>query len=90
MKRHRVVGQPAEQVGREKSTGESKLPTEVKGNQQQLVRPAWVDDGLFEETRSLWSKRSGRPLSETEVLEILLTVKRMAMVLLKRAHEEES
>ena len=41
------------------------------------VRPAWVDDALFAETREVWEHLYGRTLTDGEVSEILWSVGRL-------------
>jgi hypothetical protein len=39
--------------------------------------PAWVDELLMAETRAVWEPVYGQPLTDDEVLEILLSVGRL-------------
>ena len=44
---------------------------------------AWITDDLVRYTQEVWSEYSDRPISEDEAVEMLLSVKRLAEVLLK-------
>ncbi len=55
---------------------------------------AWISDELLAKTRTVWSKEYGRVISESEAIEILVNVKRLAEVLLgpqwrKSSHERD-
>lgn len=54
------------------------------------VRPlsmAWITDDLLVETQDVWSEVYGRPVDETEAIEILMNAKRFAEVLIQAARE---
>lgn len=42
----------------------------------------WITQELFAETRQVWSKEYGRIISDEEVVEILVNVRRLAEALL--------
>ena len=42
----------------------------------------WITDELFAETRRVWSKAYGRTITDEEVVEILVNVRRLAEALL--------
>jgi hypothetical protein len=48
---------------------------------------AWISDELLARTIDVWSTNYGRPISEDEVVEILMNVKRLAEVLLEARKE---
>ena len=57
------------------------------------VRPAsmrWLSDERIAEARRVWSKASGRVISEDEAVEILTNVRRLAEVLLHAEEEKQS
>ena len=41
------------------------------------VRPEWVDDTLFAETKTIWEPIYGHGLTDSEVVEILLSFGRL-------------
>lgn len=45
----------------------------------------WVSESLFMETRRVWSRAYGREVSDTEAIEILVNVRRLAETLLNAA-----
>ena len=45
----------------------------------------WVSESLFMETRRVWSRAYGREVSDTEVIEILVNVRRLTETLLNAA-----
>ncbi|MBL8812521.1 MAG: hypothetical protein JNM43_20320 [Planctomycetaceae bacterium] len=45
----------------------------------------WVSEVLFAETRRVWSRAYGREISDSEVIEILVNVRRLAETLLNAA-----
>ena len=50
------------------------------------VRPpgaGWITDEMIEDTRRHWSPRYGYELSDTEAVEILMNIKRLAQVLIR-------
>jgi len=57
-------------------------PGETAGH---LVPPeqGWITGELIEDTRRVWSKRYGRPITSEEAVEILVNVKRVAEAFLK-------
>ncbi len=50
---------------------------------------AWVSDSLLEDTRRVWSRQYGRPVSAEEAVEILMNVKRLAEVIVQAYDEGE-
>jgi hypothetical protein len=45
----------------------------------------WVSEVLFTETHRVWSRAYGREISDSEVIEILVNVRRLAETLLNAA-----
>jgi hypothetical protein len=45
----------------------------------------WVSESLFIETRRVWTRAYGREVSDCEVIEILVNVRRLAETLLNAA-----
>ncbi len=54
---------------------------------ERAPRPAWVSDALLAETIEVWTDAYGRPISESEALEILDNVKRLGEALLAAKRE---
>ncbi len=57
------------------------------------VRPLstqWLSDKRIAEARRVWSKASGRVISEDEAVEILTNVRRLAEILLHAEEEKEN
>jgi hypothetical protein len=63
------------------------LATPDDTNQQEDVRSfhPWISEVLFTETRRVWSRAYGREISDSEVIEILVNVRRLAETLLNAA-----
>lgn len=45
----------------------------------------WVSESLFIETRRVWTRAYGRDVTDTEVIEILVNVRRLTETLLNAA-----
>jgi hypothetical protein len=72
---------------RTKSRGEPTVEEEstrpkISGVDEAIHRNPWITRELFEENRRVWSKEYGHELSDDEVLEILLNIRRLAEALL--------
>ncbi|MFM8215879.1 MAG: hypothetical protein ACKN82_14730 [Pirellula sp.] len=48
-----------------------------------FARNAWITIEFLEETKRVWSKAYGREVSDSEAVEILSNVKRLAEVLME-------
>ena len=59
----------------------------VQPASQRSTPAAWMTPKLLRDTQSVWSRFSGREVSEDEAVEILTNVKRLADVL-RQATEE--
>lgn len=60
---------------------------EPEAAMERAPRPAWVSDALLAETIEVWTDAYGRPISESEALEILDNVKRLGEALLAAKRE---
>jgi len=58
-------------------------PQSFRNEKQPPLSASWISDDLLAETKRLWSKAYGRPISQDEAIEILQNVKRLAEALLK-------
>ena len=56
---------------------------DVSGLGVDAVSRSWMTHELVAETRTVWSRAYGRDVSESEAMEILTNVKRLAEVLIK-------
>ncbi len=63
------------------------LATPDDTNQPEDVRSfhPWISEMLFMETQRVWSRAYGREISDSEVIEILVNVRRLAESLLNAA-----
>jgi hypothetical protein len=63
------------------------LATADETSQPEDVRSfhPWVSEVLFTETHRVWSRAYGREISDSEVIEILVNVRRLAETLLNAA-----
>jgi len=63
------------------------LATPDETGQREDVRSfhPWVSEYLFVETRRVWTRAYGREVSDCEVIEILVNVRRLAETLLNAA-----
>ncbi len=63
------------------------LETPDEKDQPEDVRSfhPWVSEVLFKETRRVWSRAYGREISDSELIEILVNVRRLAETLLNAA-----
>ena len=56
---------------------------DVSGLGGDAVSRSWMTNELVAETRAVWSRAYGRDVSESEAMEILTNVKRLAETLIK-------
>lgn len=57
-----------------------------------LPRPlaeAWITPDLLARTRQVWADHLGEPVSEAEALEILQTVRRMAILAMRSLRDDD-
>ncbi len=79
--RPECTGFPAQNEQRGEGTeGEGRLP----------LSAAWISPDLLAETRRVWSKVYGRPVTQEEAVHILTNVRRLVEVLMETELEEES
>jgi hypothetical protein len=57
---------------------------------QRSLGTQWISDDLLEDTRRVWSKQYGRPISPEEAIEICMNVKRFAELLVAIKRENEA
>lgn len=51
---------------------------------------AWITDELIAEHRRVWSRMYGRDISESEAIEIIMNIKRLAEIVLESLNQERS
>ena len=84
---------PNRQKMSQESTGlKAEVTAPVELSKQAPGRPAmlaWIDDDLLAYTQRVWSKHLGRPVPESEAIEMLVNVKRLAEVMMKAVRQQE-